>query len=114
MSVWRLGRCTSLAGCGAGKFVPTEDMFVLAERANQLGAEFFERIRRALRPGIEVHDLSLIFEQVVAIKVADPDRTMQLRQRYLSVVLDGLRAKDRDSLPGPPPSWQEVSERWST
>jgi AcrR family transcriptional regulator len=105
---------SSLTLALAGKFVPTEDMFVLAERANQLGAEFFERIRRVLRPGIEVHDLSLIFEQLAAIKLADPDRTLQLRQRYLAIVLDGLRADDRDSLPAPPPSWQEVSERWST
>jgi AcrR family transcriptional regulator len=104
---------SSLTLALAGRFTPTEDLFVLAERANELGAEFFERIKGVLRPDVEVHDLSLILEQLAAIKVSDPDRTLQLRQRYLAVILDGLRADERTPLPGPPPSWQEVSERWS-
>jgi AcrR family transcriptional regulator len=104
---------SSLTLALAGRFTPTEDLFVLAERANELGAEFFERIKGVLRPDVEVHDLSLILEQLAAIKVSDPDRTLQLRQRYLAVILDGLRAGERTPLPGPPPSWQEVSERWS-
>ena len=75
----------------AGTFTPTEEMFALAERANALLATFFERIRHALRPGVEVHDLSLVFELVAAIKVRDRERTQQLRRRYLAVILDGLR-----------------------
>jgi hypothetical protein len=89
-------------------------MFALAERANELLATFFERIKSALRPEIDVHDISLIFELVAAIKVSDRQRTEQLRRRYLALVLDGLGARDADELPGPPPSWQELSERWVT
>ena len=59
-----------------------------------------------------MHDISLVFELVAAIKVSDRSRTEQLRSRYLAVILDGLRARGRNELPGPPPSWQEINERW--
>jgi AcrR family transcriptional regulator len=96
----------------AGTFTPTPDMFDLAERANQLAQEFFERIKDVLRPGLAVHDLSVVFELVAAIKLASPERTKQLRRRSLAVILDGLRAREAGPLPGPPPTWQELSERW--
>jgi AcrR family transcriptional regulator len=96
----------------AGRFSPTPDMFALAERANELLNRFFARVEHALRPDLDVHDLSLIFEQIAAIKLGDRARTEQLRQRYLAIVLDGVRARKRDELPGPPPTWQELNQRW--
>jgi len=77
-------------------------------------------IRDTLRPGVVPHDVSLVFELVAAIKFASPERTTELRRRYLTVILDGLRANasdgkghgDREDLPGPPPTWTELSERW--
>ena len=48
-----------------------------------------------------------------AIKFADPGRTTELRHRYLALILDGMRATDRGDLPGPPPDWPELSERWN-
>jgi AcrR family transcriptional regulator len=98
----------------AGTFAPTPDMFALADRSNRLMGEFFERIRQALRPGLSVHDISLVFELVAAVKLASPERTAQLRQRYLAVILSGMRPSAAGDLPGPPPSWQEISERWRT
>ncbi len=99
----------------AGTFTPTPDMFALAERSNRLLQEFFERVRDALRPGLSVHDISLVFELVAAVKLANPERTAQLRQRYLSVILSGMRhSAAGGDLPGPPPSWQEINERWQT
>ena len=59
-----------------------------------------------------MHDVSLVFELVAAIKFADPGRTTELRHRYLALILDGMRATDRGELPGPPPAWPELSERW--
>jgi AcrR family transcriptional regulator len=96
----------------AGRFTPTPEMFALAERANKLLVKFFERVKHALRPDVDVHDLSLIFEQIAAIKIGARDRTQQLRRRYLTVMLDGLRARQRGELPGPPPSWRELNSRW--
>jgi AcrR family transcriptional regulator len=96
----------------AGRFAPTEEMFALGERANQLSTALFEKIKDELRPGLETHDISLVFELVAAIKLSDRARTEQLRRRYLAVILDGLRANDHEPLPGPPPSWREINERW--
>jgi AcrR family transcriptional regulator len=105
---------TSLTLALAGRFAPTEEMFALAERANQLASELFERIRTELRPETDVHDVSLVFELVAAIKVSDRPRTEQLRRRYLTVILDGLRARDREPLSDPPPTWREINERSET
>ena len=44
--------------------------------------------------------------------LADPGRTSELRHRYLALILDGMRATDRGGLPGPPPTWPELSARW--
>jgi AcrR family transcriptional regulator len=96
----------------AGTFTPTPDMFTLAEQANQLAQALFAKVKDVLRPGVDVHDVSLVFEVVAAVKTSDQQRTQQLRRRYLTVILDGLRATERGALPGPPPNWQDVSERW--
>jgi AcrR family transcriptional regulator len=96
----------------AGKFAPTPEMFELANRSSQLMAELFALIRDVLRPDVVVHDVSLVFELVAGIKFPDAERTAELRRRYLAVILDGLRATDRGPLPGPPPAWREISERW--
>jgi AcrR family transcriptional regulator len=104
---------SSLTRALAGTFAPTPDMYELAERANTLSAELFDRVRPALRPGLDVHDLGLMFELIAGVKVGDRARTLELRQRYLTVLLDGLRLKDAAPLPAAPPSWQEINERWS-
>ena len=97
----------------AGTFTPTPDMFTLAERSNRLLQEFFERVRDVLRPGLSVHDISLVFELVAAVKLSSSERTAQLRQRYLAIILSGMRhGATEGDLPGPPPSWQEINARW--
>lgn len=105
---------SSLTLALAGTFTPTEEMFALAERANELMEALFERVRGTVRDDLAVHDLSLIWELVAAIKSPDPGRTKELRRRYLAVILDGLRPEDGTPLPGPQPSWQEMNERWRT
>jgi AcrR family transcriptional regulator len=100
----------------AGRFVPTSEMYAQAEYADALLHTVFERSTSVLRPDAEVHDLSLILELVASLKVPHnkPHRTQRLRHRYLTLILDGLRSCDRDQLPGPPPSSQELNERWTT
>jgi AcrR family transcriptional regulator len=104
---------SSLTAALAGPFTSTPDMLKLAERANRLLSELFDRVSGALRPGAAVHDLSVIFEMVAAVKNPDPERTRELRRRYLTVILDGLRAGARDPLPGAAPTWTEVASRWA-
>ena len=105
---------SSLTLALAGTFTPTEEMFALAERANELSSKLFERVKPTLRRGVDVHDLSLVFELVAAVKVSDRERTLQLRRRYLAVILDGLKKTNSAKLPAPPPTWQEINERWAT
>ena len=75
----------------------------------------FERVRaaRAIRSDVVVDDIGWILEMVASVRGADAGRTAQLRERYLTLLLDGLRAPDPSALPGPPPSWAEMSGRWN-
>jgi AcrR family transcriptional regulator len=99
----------------AGTFTPTEAHWRDGETAFQLNERLLNRTKAAsvLRPEIDVADLSLLFEQLAAIKADDPERTKQLRQRYLALLLDALRDTSATPLPGPPPTWEEISRRWS-
>ena len=96
----------------AGTFTPTAEMFALAARGGQLLSELVDRVSDVLRPGIGTHDLSVVTELVASVKEPDSRRARELRQRYLAVILDGLRAEHSDPLPATPPTWQEISERW--
>ena len=98
----------------AGTFQPTEDLYREAARAQELNERLFERTRAAgaLRPDATVNDVALLLEQLASIRLGDGSRTHQLRHRYLTLGLDGLRAPGRTPLPGPPPNWQELSGRW--
>jgi AcrR family transcriptional regulator len=96
----------------AGTFTPTEDMFALAARGGQLLGQLADRVSDVLRPGVGAHDLSVITELMASIKNPDAARTRELRHRYLAMILDGLRAGNGDPLPGTPPTWQEISDRW--
>jgi AcrR family transcriptional regulator len=98
----------------AGTFTPTPEMFALAERSNQLLNELFDRVRDTLRPQLSVNDIALVFEVVAAVKLGSPERTAQLRQRYLSIILSGMHCSAIGNPPGPPPAWQEINERWRT
>ena len=98
----------------AGTFTPTEVHWRDGEKAFQLNTRLLNRTKEAgvLRQEFGVGDLSLLFEQLAAIKVDDPERTSQLRQRYLALLLDALRDTAAPPLPGPPPSWEEIRRRW--
>jgi AcrR family transcriptional regulator len=104
---------SSLTVALAGSVRPTDAMTALAERAGRLSAQLFERFAPALRPGVQVQDLALVFELVAAIKLGDPARNAELRDRYLTAILDGLRAENQEPLPGAPPEAREINARWS-
>ena len=98
----------------AGTFTPTEELYRDSRKAQDLNLRLFERTKTAgaIRPDVEVDDLSLLFEQVAAVRIGDEERTRQLRRRYLALLLEALRVPSGSPLPGPPPSWEEISRRW--
>jgi AcrR family transcriptional regulator len=104
----------SLAQRLAGTFTPTPELQQAADYGQKLNVALFERTINAgaLRKDFTVGDMSLILEMVMAIRLADAGRTRRLRHRYLSLLLDAVHLVDGDPLPGPPPSWQELAERW--
>jgi AcrR family transcriptional regulator len=100
----------------AGTFAPTDEMYRNGQRAEELSVRVLERTKAAgaLRSDVEAVDIALLFEQLAAVRVADEERTRQLRHRYLALVLDSLHAPLGSQLPGPPPSWEEIGRRWES
>lgn len=77
----------------AGTFPPTDELRQLADQANQRAARLFRRAKSAgaVRADLHLHDLAMLFEQLAAVRVGSPERTRTLRERYLGLLLDGLR-----------------------
>jgi AcrR family transcriptional regulator len=98
----------------AGSFTATEELNLQGREIYVATQELLERTKAAgaLRPDIEVGDLSLLLEQLQGVRIGDAVRASQLRHRYLTVILDGLHLADAPQLPSTPPSWQETSRRY--
>jgi AcrR family transcriptional regulator len=98
----------------AGTFTPSAELYTEARRANDLTRQLFERTKAAgaIRTDLVVDDLSFLFEQVASVRGRDDARTTELRRRYTALLLDALRATSPSGLPGPPPDWREIQERW--
>jgi AcrR family transcriptional regulator len=98
----------------AGTFTPTQDLYDDAERGQELTQRLLERAEAAgaVRADLDVSDLTFVFEQLASVRLGDPDRTRQLRHRYLGLLLDALATPTPTPLAGPPPTWQELSHRW--
>ncbi|GAA4599006.1 AcrR family transcriptional regulator [Actinoplanes octamycinicus] len=94
----------------AGTFTPTDQMNHDATLASHLATSLIERARPHLRADAGPADVTLLLEMCAAVRVPDPERTRELRDRCLTVLLDGLRADG--PLPGPPPSPAELNWRW--
>jgi len=98
----------------AGTYTPTDDLYREAARAQELNLRLFQRTKSAgaIRADVVVDDIALLLEQLAAIRVGNRNRTGQLRQRYLALLLDALHTPSAAPLPGPAPSWEEISRRW--
>ena len=100
----------------AGTFVPTAEQLALAEEMQALAIELFERVRATglLRDDVTYLDVEFLLEFLASVKLGNAGRTAELRQRHLAVIIDGLRAGGQTPLPGPPPTWEEQTQRWLT
>jgi AcrR family transcriptional regulator len=98
----------------AGTFTPSAEQLDLAEQMRALSVELFERVRGsgALRPDITYLDIEYLLEFLSTVKLGNAERSAELRQRHLTVMIDGLRNDHPTPLPGEPPTWKEQLERW--
>ena len=98
----------------AGTFKPTDQLYRRAEDARRLNLRLLERFQEAgaVRGDLVSDDLSFLFEQLASVRSEDEQRTWELRDRYLTLVLDALRSSSGGPLPGPAPAWDEVRGRW--
>ena len=98
----------------AGTFTPTDELNRDAGIAQELNERLVERARAAgaIRDDLDVNDLSMVFEQLASIRLGDEARTRQLRHRYLALLLEAMHGPASSPLPGPPPTWRELTARW--
>ncbi|MFI0410825.1 TetR/AcrR family transcriptional regulator [Actinomadura sp. 3N508] len=98
----------------AGSFEVTEEMSRKGQAIHLATKRLLERTQEAgaLRPEIEVGDISVMLEYLHAIRIGDDDRMNRLQHRYLALMLDALHLTGKEELPGPPPTWQELRGRY--
>jgi AcrR family transcriptional regulator len=99
----------------AGTFTPTPALFEQTARAVQLAGEILDQARTAqvVRSDFAFNDIAMLLEQLTAVTGASPERTRELRHRYLTMHFDALRPEAaREEMPGPPPSDEELGARW--
>ena len=99
----------------AGTFTPNETHIEKAERMRRLGEDLFDRAQRAkkLRADVTYLDVAFLLEAIATTNLGNPERTAEVRQRQLAVIIEGLRAGSDDDLPGSPPTWEEQIARWA-
>jgi AcrR family transcriptional regulator len=88
----------------------SEALFREATKAQDLGERVFKRAQKggAVRADAVPEDMANVFEQLSAIRGPTPKRTEELRKRYLTLQLDGLRPRKKaQPLPGPAPRWKD-------
>jgi AcrR family transcriptional regulator len=100
----------------AGTFTPSPELYEMSTRAGRLNEELLARTRRAgvVRDDLDVGDLGALFEQLAVIHADDAARTRDLRHRYLTIILDGLRVPPAITpLPSVAPTLEERGGRWA-
>jgi AcrR family transcriptional regulator len=104
----------SLSSRLAGTFRPTALHAELGEQLQTLGDELFERARASgsMRADVTSLDVGFMLEGIAQVRLRDPERTAELRQRLTSLLIDSLRAAATTPLPGKAPTWEEQNARW--
>jgi AcrR family transcriptional regulator len=97
-----------------GAFEPEEHLFELAHETNEAMQALVERVAEAgrLRDDITGADLTLIVTQISSLEAPEAERAAALRERYLTLALQGLGLLDAAELPGPAPDAAELEGPW--
>lgn len=105
----------SLSSRLAGTFTPTDVHATQGARLQAVAEELFARARASgvMRTDVTLLDVSYLLEAIAQVRLDGPERTAELRQRLLSLVIDSLRSGDTTPLPGRAPTWEEQDQRWA-
>lgn len=98
----------------AGTFTPTNVHAELAARLQAAGEALFTRTQQAgaIRPDVSFLDVGCMLEAIAQVRMGDAQRTDELRQRLLTLLIDALHTGNPTALPGQPPTWDEQNARW--
>ena len=98
----------------AGTFESTPELDRAAEYSQELNQRLFDRTNGAgeVRDGLFVNDLSFIFEQLAAVRGGDEHELASSARRYLALLSTPIHDTAAPPLPGAPPTWEEITERW--
>jgi AcrR family transcriptional regulator len=99
----------------AGTFTPTPAMFDQTMRAVELAGRILDQAHAAgvVRADFAFTDIAMLLEQLTAVTGPSPERTRELRHRYLAMHFDALRpGAAKEEMPGPPPTDEELGARW--
>lgn len=108
------GQSQALAQRLAGTFRPTAELGRLAGEASDLASELHRRTQNAgaLRRDVSPADITLVLEMISFVELPGRDSGRDLRHRYLTLLLQALRAPGAGDLPGKPASEPDLTARW--
>ncbi|MFV2019036.1 TetR/AcrR family transcriptional regulator [Micromonospora sp. LOL_023] len=97
-----------------GPFTVTDEVLQASKRTREAVQRLVEYAQRdgSLRPDVNAHDLVLLLHTLRELRAAHSNRDPALRQRFLGILLDGLRADNRSPLPAAPATWSDVERAW--
>jgi AcrR family transcriptional regulator len=97
-----------------GSFAPEPELFELARETNDAMQALVERTIDAgrLRNDVTGADLTLIVTQISTLQAKDVERTAALRDRYLTLALQGLALLGAPELPAQAPDAAELEQPW--
>jgi len=99
----------------AGSVQPTPQMWKTSRHGRHLLEQLVSQASHqgTVRPDITALDIAWLIEFFGRYGPAAPHTDEHaIRQRLLTIALDGLRNRDADPIPGPPPSAQHYEQRW--
>jgi AcrR family transcriptional regulator len=99
----------------AGTFTPPQELVALSRAMGEAVTELVAIVQEAgeLREDVSAPEIGLLFEIVRGVSLGGEERSRALQRRYLALLLQALRAPGAAPLPAPPPTWEEISRRWS-
>lgn len=92
----------------------TDEILATSKRAREAIQTLIDRVQAEgrLRLDVNAADIALLLGVLRLQRAEDRDRSPGLRQRFVAIVLDGLRATNARPLPAPPLTWPDVEAAW--